>query len=501
MKRSSGVLMHISSLPGPFGIGTFGQSAYDFVDFLKESQQTYWQILPLTTTSYGDSPYQSFSAVAGNTHFIDFALLAHAGYLTSADYEGVRFDWDPSQVDYALIFEARRPILEKAVQNFLANPEALEKLAVFEDQQASWLADYALFMAIKEHFGYKALQEWEDKKAIQRDQETLDHYRQLLADQVNYYKVTQYFFFDQWLALKAYANDQGIEIIGDMPIYVATDSVEVWTQSDLFKLDADKKPLFVAGCPPDDFSATGQLWGNPIYDWAYHEKTGYAWWIYRIQESFKLYDFLRIDHFKGFSDYWEIQGDSETAIQGSWQAGPGLALFEAVKASLGDLPIIAEDLGYIDDKARKLLADTGYPGMKVLEFGYYDVTGQSIDIAHRCVQNGVAYIGTHDNEVVNGWYDNLTVEQQEFVDAYTNRKPIEPVNQAMIRLLFSTTSNLAVVTMQDLLNKGADSRMNMPSTVGGNWQWRMLPDDLSQDHKDFLLKMTKLYQRGNDQND
>ena len=301
--------------------------------------------------------------------------------------------------------------------------------------------------------------------------------------------------------MKTYANQHGVDIIGDMPIYVSTDSVEVWTMPELFKLDKNRNPLYVAGVPADGFSKDGQLWGNPIYDWPKHLETGFTWWIYRIKESFKLYDMLRIDHFKGFSDYWEIPGDAKVAKNGKWKPGPGIALFDAVQASLGDLPIIAEDLGNIDDKARKLLSNTGYPGMKVLEFGFYDVTGQSIDIAHRCVPNSVAYIGTHDNEVVNGWYDNLTVEQQEFVDDYTHRKPIEKVSRAMLRLLFSTVSDLAVASMQDILDQPAESRMNYPSTVGGNWQWRMKAEDLTEERKAYLLKITKLYQRGKLDND
>lgn len=500
-KRASGVLLHISSLPGKFGIGTFGKEAYEFIDFLKETQQSYWQILPLTSTSYGDSPYQSFSAIAGNINFIDFDLLCRDGLLIEADYDEVNFGDNPESVDYALLFEARRSILEKAVRHFLGRASNIDDLNQFEKKNQSWLPDFSEFMAIKEHFGYKALQEWDDELAIQRDPERLAYYRETLREAIEYYKVTQYFFFQQWQELKTYANTHDVEIIGDMPIYVATDSVEVWTMPHLFKLDEAKRPLFVAGCPPDNFSDDGQLWGNPIYDWAKHLETGFEWWVYRIQESFKLYDVLRIDHFKGFSDYWEIAGDADVAKDGEWKPGPGIALFDAVQANLGDLPIIAEDLGNIDDKARKLLSTTGYPGMKVLEFGFYDVTGQSIDAAHRCVPNSVAYIGTHDNEVVNGWYDNLSYEQQDYVDAYTHRKPIEKVSQAMLRLLFSTVSDLAVATMQDILDKSESSRMNYPSTIGGNWQWRMRAEDLTQDKKEYLLKLTKLYQRGKIEDD
>lgn len=494
-KRLSGILMSITSLPGQQGIGTFGQAAYDFVDFLKETKQTYWQILPLTTTSYGDSPYQSFSAIAGNTHLIDLDLLAEAGYLDRIAYANVNFGDNPEEVDYARIYEARRPILEQAVSGFLASHDGQTRLAAFEEAEQSWLQDFADFMAIKESFGNRALQEWDDLAIVARQPEALEAYRQKLADKITYFKVTQYFFFQQWHALKTYANEQGVQIIGDMPIYISADSVEVWTMPELFKLDSQRKPLFVAGVPADNFSADGQLWGNPIYDWEQHEKTGYNWWIYRIRESFKLYDLLRIDHFKGFSDYWQVDGKAEVARVGTWEPGPGYALFKAVKETLGDLPIIAEDLGNIDEKARKLLADCGYPGMKILEFGFYDVTGQSIDAPHSCIPNSIAYTGTHDNEVINGWYDNLTAEQQNYVNNYTHRSADETITQAMLRTLFATVSNVAIACMQDILDKGAESRINTPNTVGGNWQWRMLPEDLTPERKDFLRDLTELYAR------
>ncbi|MEX2804161.1 4-alpha-glucanotransferase [Streptococcus sp. H31] len=496
-KRASGVLMHISSLPGKFGIGTFGKEAYRFIDFLEETNQTYWQILPLTTTSYGDSPYQSFSAAAGNTHFIDFDLLEEAGFLEKADYQSVDFSQDPEKVDFARIFTARRPILEKAVAAFLAQKDAVLLLDIFE-KEAGWLQDFAEFMAIKEYFGNKALQEWEDKAAIRRDEAALADYRLKLKDAINYHKVTQYFFSQQWAALKTYANDKGIKIIGDMPIYVSADSVEVWTMPELFKVDSDKRPLCVAGCPADEFSADGQLWGNPIYAWDKHEETHFTWWVYRIREGFKLYDLLRIDHFKGFSDYWEIRGDYETANDGEWKPGPGRALFDAVKAKLGDdLPIIAENLGYIDERAKQLLEDTAFPGMKILEFGLLDTRGKSTDIPHHYTTNTIAYTGTHDNEVINGWYENLTSDQQHYTDVYTRRQPDEPITQAMLRLLYGSVSSIAISCMQDLLNKSADCRMNVPNTLGNNWQWRMLKDDLTDERKAFLTEITSIYNRKN----
>ena len=491
-KRSSGVLMHITSLPGQFGIGTFGKSAYEFVDFLEETKQTYWQILPLTTTSYGDSPYQSFSAVAGNLNLIDFSLLKEDGLLEESDYVKVNFGENPEKVDYALLFEARRPILEKAVANTSKNSEVLAEIEKFEAENSSWLADYAEYMAIKESFGYKSFIHWDED--IKKGEETArEKYRTELQDSIRYYTVTQYFFFKQWLALKEYANEKGIKIIGDMPIYVSADSVEMWTMPELFKVDANNEPLYVACCPADDFSPTGQLWGNPIYDWEKHKEQGFSWWIYRVQESFKIYDVLRIDHFKGFSDFWQIDKDAENAVNGTWEAGPGIELFQKIKEQLGDLPIVAENLGFIDAKAEKLLDDSGYPGMKILQFAF---PGEdNLDRPHHYTQNSVAYTGTHDNDVVNGWYEKLSESEKELVSEYLNRRDDETITEAMIRGIYSSVSDYAIVTMQDLLDKDATSRMNVPSTVGGNWEWRMLAEDLTEERKEFLRNITVRYSR------
>ena len=491
-KRSSGVLMHITSLPGQFGIGTFGKSAYEFIDFLEETKQTYWQILPLTTTSYGDSPYQSFSAVAGNLNLIDFSLLKEDGLLEESDYANVNFGENPEKVDYALLFEERRPILEKAVANTSKNSEVLAEIEKFEAENSSWLADYAEYMAIKESFGYKSFIHWDED--IKKGEETArEKYRTELQDSIRYYTVTQYFFFKQWLALKEYANEKGIKIIGDMPIYVSADSVEMWTMPELFKVDANNEPLYVAGCPADDFSPTGQLWGNPIYDWEKHKEQGFSWWIYRVQESFKIYDVLRIDHFKGFSDFWQIDKDAENAVNGTWEAGPGIELFQKIKEQLGDLPIVAENLGFIDAKAEKLLDDSGYPGMKILQFAF---PGEdNLDRPHHYTQNSVAYTGTHDNDVVNGWYEKLSESEKELVSEYLNRRDDETITEAMIRGIYSSVSDYAIVTMQDLLDKDGTSRMNVPSTVGGNWEWRMLAEDLTEERKEFLRNITVRYSR------
>ena len=491
-KRSSGVLMHITSLPGEFGIGTFGKSAYDFVDFLEETKQTYWQILPLTTTSYGDSPYQSFSAVAGNLNLIDFSLLKEEGLLEESDYSNVNFGENPEKIDYALLFEVRRPILEKAVANTAKYSNVLAEIEEFEKDNSSWLADYAEYMAIKESFGYQSFIHW-DEDIKKGEKAAREKYRTELQDSIRYYTVTQYFFFKQWLALKEYANGKGVKIIGDMPIYVSADSVEVWTMPELFKVDDNNEPLYVAGCPADDFSPTGQLWGNPIYDWEKHKEQGFSWWIYRVQESFKIYDVLRIDHFKGFSDFWQIDKDAENAVNGTWEAGPGIELFQKIKEQLGDLPIIAENLGFIDEKAEKLLDDSGYPGMKILQFAFPG--DDNLDRPHHYTQNSVAYTGTHDNDVVNGWYEKLSDSEQELVSEYLNRRNDETITEAMIRGIYSSVSDYAIVTMQDLLDKDATSRMNVPSTVGGNWEWRMLAEDLTEERKEFLKNITVRYSR------
>lgn len=497
-KRSSGILMHITSLPGEFGIGTFGKSAYEFVDFLEETDQTYWQILPLTTTSYGDSPYQSFSAVAGNLNLIDFELLSESGLLEKGDYEGVNFGDNKEKVDYELLFNARRPILEKAVENTKQNSSILEEIEKFEQENTSWLPDYAEYMAIKESFGYQSLNHW-DEDIKRGEQQARERYRAELKDSIRYYTVTQYFFFKQWLELKKYANEKGIKIIGDMPIYVSGDSVEMWTMPELFKIDENNESLYVAGCPADDFSPTGQLWGNPIYDWKKHKEQNYSWWVYRVQESFKIYDVLRIDHFKGFSDFWQIDRDAEDAVNGTWEEGPGIELFEKIKEQLGDLPIIAENLGFIDAKAEKLLDDSGYPGMKILQFAFPD--HDSLDLPHNYTANSVAYTGTHDNDVVNGWYEKLSEDEQKLVAEYLNQRNDETITQAMIRGIHSSVSDYSIVTMQDLLDKDASSRMNVPSTVGGNWEWRMLAEDLTEEKKEFLKDLTNRYAREREGND
>lgn len=495
-KRQSGVLMHISSLPGKYGIGSFGQSAYDFVDFLVRTKQRYWQILPLGTTSYGDSPYQSFSAFAGNTYFIDFDILIEEGLLDEADVKGADFGDDPRKVDYAKIFDARRPIMEKAVARFL-KADDLSDYESFVEQNAAWLEVFAEYMAIKEHFDNLAWTEWPDEAIRRRESASLASYREKLADKLTYHRVTQYLFFKQWLRLKAYANEHHIEIVGDMPIYVAADSADVWAQPHFFKTDAVGKPTCVAGCPPDEFSETGQLWGNPIYDWEAMDKDGYAWWIERLRESFKIYDIVRIDHFRGFESYWEVPAGSETSASGKWVKGPDYKLFAAVKEALGDLNIIAEDLGFMTDEVIELRERTGFPGMKILQFAF-NPDDESIDSPHLAPNNSVMYTGTHDNNTVLGWYkDEIDDATRQYMAQYTNRKEYETVPHAMLRTIFASVSFMAIATMQDLLELDSAARMNYPSTIGGNWTWRMTAEELNPIVEGELYSLTKTYRRMN----
>lgn len=495
-ERQSGVLMHISSLPGKYGIGSMGQAAYDFVDFLERTKQRYWQILPLGTTSYGDSPYQSFSAFAGNTHFIDFDFLIEKGWLTEKDVAGVDFGDKDTEVDYAKVFYGRRPVLEKAVKAIKAEGVP-EDYWSFAEENGFWLHTFAEYMAIKEHFDNKPWIDWEDQGARLRYHDTLEYYRQLLAEQMDYHRITQYLFFSQWHVLKAYANAKGVEFVGDMPIYIAADSADMWANPHFFKTDEEGKPSVVAGCPPDAFSEIGQLWGNPIYDWEAMKQDGFTWWVARLRESFKIYDMVRIDHFIGFASFWEIPAGEETAVNGYRVEAPGFELFETIKYHLGDLNIIAEDLGTVTDKVIQLRERTGFPGMKVLQFAF-DPEGDSIEMPHNHRNNVVAYTGTHDNDTILGWYESeLSDEGKEFLDKYSNRREDERVSHAMFRLLFGSPAFMAVVTMQDLLGLDGSARMNLPNTLGGNWTWRMTADQLTPAIEADLLDLTVTYRREN----
>ena len=498
MQRTSGVLMHITSLANQFGIGSFGQEAYRFVDFLEETGQTYWQILPLTTTSYGDSPYQSFSAFAGNTHLIDFEQLIQSSYLTSEDLKEITFYHRPDQVDYAMIFHQRRPILELAVQRFKASASEEEKtnLNHFIEAQQDWLIPFCEYMTVKECFDLKSWTEWAEPYRNYQSKE-VESLLEQEADKIYYHQVTQYWFYQQWLSLKTYANEHNIQIIGDMPIYVAMDSVEMWQDGQMFKTDEAGLPTALAGTPPDQFTSDGQFWGNPIYDWDFMAEDGYAWWIRRIEASFELYDVLRIDHFRGFESYWEVPAGAKTAAEGYWVKGPGMKLFDALNNALGTLPIIAEDLGFMTQEVIDMRHATGYPGMKILQFGF-NGQGDSTDLPHHYPAHSVAYVGTHDNETARGWWEDSTNQaQRDQVDAYLNRKPGQSASAVLNRGLAASVSNTVIYSMQDLLDLDNNARMNTPSTIGCNWKWRMVSDEVPMDVKEQLLELTETYFRMN----
>ena len=489
-KRSNGVLMHISSLPGNTGIGTLGKPAYDFVDFLKKSSQTYWQILPICPTSYGDSPYQSFSTFAGNPYFIDFELLVGQDFLQKKDYENISWGSDETQVDYGLLYEQRHKLFSIIQKNFEKNTPA--DFESFCKENAFWLDNYSLFMAIKDAHNGVSFLEWE-KEIINREEQSLKKWTEKCSDRINYYKILQYLFFAQWNNLKKYANDNGIKIIGDIPIYVAADSADVWSSPEQFMLDENHIPTEVAGCPPDGFSADGQLWGNPVYNWDYMTKDNYSWWKKRLEMSLKNYDVLRIDHFRGFDSYYCIPFGDTTAKNGVWKKGPGTALFEEIKKCYGELPIIAEDLGFLTDSVRQMLKDVGYPGMKVLQFAF-DSRENSDYLPHSYSKNSVVYTGTHDNDTVIGWTSSAPAEDYSNAKKYlrTNDKnfPTE-----MMLAAIESVSNTCILCMQDLIGLDGSARMNTPSTVGNNWKWRATQNQITENISEFLSYYTKLYNR------
>lgn len=493
MNRGSGIIMHIASLPGKYGIGTFGKEAYEFGDFLKKSGQKYWQILPLGQTSYGDSPYQSFSAFAGNPYFIDFDILEEDGLLKKDDYSKVNFGDNPESIDYSLIFVEKMKILRIAYENFKKNkPSDFDS---FEKEEAFWLNDYALYMTVKSDFNLNSWQTWDNDIKL-RKEAALKKYKKDSSDEIEYWKFLQYEFFKQWKNLKTYVNDLGIEIIGDIPIYVAEDSADVWSNPDAFLLDKKTlKPLKVAGCPPDMFSETGQLWGNPIYDWDYIDKTGYRWWIDRIKQSLKIYDVLRIDHFKGFESYWSIPAGDKTAEFGEWVKGPEMKIFDAIKNELGEVNIIAEDLGTLTEDTIKLRNNTGFPGMKILEFAF-DGSSNNPFLPHNYERNFIAYTGTHDNDTVRGWIETTGGEEEvENAKEYLNLNEEEGYNWGFIRGIWSSIADTSIAQMQDFLDLGNEARINFPSTLGGNWQWRAKEGVFTDKLAKKIYKMTKIYGR------
>jgi len=484
--------MHISALPEEYGMGTFGECAYKFADFLKSAGQSYWQILPLGHTGYGDSPYQAFSAYAGNPYFIDLVLLEKENLLKKIDFETIDFGINQEEVDYDKLFENRLKVLEIAYQN--GKEQLGQQIDVFKEKNKLWIQDYAMYMAIKYKTGFLSWQEW-DKDIKLRDKKVLEKYKKELKEEINYWIFVQYLFFKQWNALKTYVNNLGIKIIGDIPIYVSADSADTWANGKFFKLDADKNPTTVAGCPPDAFSDTGQLWGNPIYDWKYLEKTGYKWWINRIRESLKLYDIVRIDHFRGFEAYWEIPFGDATAERGKWVKGPAIKLFDAIKAELGEIAIIAEDLGYLTQEVIDFRNETGYPGMKILQFAF-STKEESTYLPHNYNKNCIVYTGTHDNDTTMGWVNTTGVKKEiNFAKRYLKLNKREGYHWGFIRGAWSSSANIAIAPMQDFLGLGNAARMNLPSTLGGNWKWRMKNEMLTKDLSKKIYRLTSLYKR------
>lgn len=491
--RTSGILLPVASLPSKYGIGAFSKEAYKFVDTLEKAGQSYWQILPLGPTGYGDSPYQSFSTFAGNPYFIDLEKLIKKGWITKDECKAYDFGDNTGYVDYEKIYNCRYEILRKAYERSqIADDADFQK---FCKENKEWLDDYALYTEIKAANDGKSWSEWEDEYRL-RDELALEKFAKENREGILFQKFMQYEFATQWGALKAYANEKGIEIIGDIPIYVAFDSADSWSHPELFQFDENGLPTGVAGCPPDAFSATGQLWGNPLYKWEYHKKTGYAWWMKRIRHCVELYDVIRIDHFRGFDEYYSIPYGNKTAVDGTWMPGPGMDLFRTIEEKLGKLNIIAEDLGFLTESVLQMLSDSGFPGMKVIQFAF-DPNGGSAYLPHNYPENSVVYTGTHDNDTTRGWYHSTDKATRDFAKEYMNAQRLDEDDLAwdFIRLAMSSKANLCVTPMQDLLNLDGKARINVPSTLGGNWTWRMEKGQFDEETVKRLKRMTWLYER------
>ncbi len=490
--RKGGILLPVSSIPSKYGIGTFSKQAYEFVDFLEKAGQKYWQILPLGPTGYGDSPYQSFSTFAGNPYYIDLEELIGKGWLTREECEACDFGADEGYVDYEKVYLSRFKVLKKAYERSEIGTDG--DFLKFREENAFWLGDYALYMAVKNSFDSVSWIEWDEDIRL-RKEGAMAACREKYAAEVEFYEFQQYLFASQWFALKAYANEKGIKIIGDIPIYVAFDSADTWANPELFQLDENCIPVGVAGCPPDSFSATGQLWGNPLYRWEYHKETGYEWWMRRIAYCYKLYDVVRIDHFRGFDEYYFIPYGDTTAEFGHWEKGPGYDIFKVMKEKLGKKAVIAEDLGFLTPSVLKLVKKTGYPGMKILQFAF-DSREESDYLPHNYTCNSVVYTGTHDNDTTMGWFDALNRKDKSFAKRYLNITSRKDVHWEFIRAALASVSDTAIIPMQDYLGLGAEARINIPSTLGNNWKWRMLDGQLTDELAEKIRTMTKLYGRG-----
>ena len=488
--RRSGILMHITSLPGPCGVGTMGKQALAFVDFLKEAGQSSWQILPLTPTGYGDSPYQSCSAFAGNHYLIDFELLAEEGLLTKEELNTPCWSSREDRADFGCLYQEKLPMLRKAYSRFQGGKE----FETFCLNHADWLSDFALYMALKDKFQGKPWYEWE-KVLKFRNHDAVWAARRELKQEIRFYQFVQFLFYRQWDALHTYAKKQGIEIIGDVPIYVPLDSVDVWRNPELFQLDEDLKPEMVAGVPPDGFTADGQLWGNPLYRWDKMEKSGFGWWIHRLKAAGNLYDVIRLDHFRGFESYWAVPYGDKNARGGKWVKGPDQAFIDAIQEKLPELSLIAEDLGFLTQEVLDLRDRSGYPGMKILEFAF-DSREPSDYLPHVYTRNSVCYTGTHDNMTMQQWFDTAPPDAVEYAGEYMNLSLKEGLVWGVIRTAMASVSDLCIVQMQDYLELGAEARMNFPGTLSSNnWTWRMESGALTPELSEKIRKMTALYDR------
>ena len=495
--RGSGVLLHITSLPSPYGIGDLGPWAYRFADILAQSRQKYWQVLPLNPTDQGsgNSPYSSPSAFAGNTLLISPELLADSGFLPKEEISEIP-PFRTGRCDFASVVPYKTALFQRAYDSFTKNKSEKPLFDQFCDENRDWLDDFALFIVMKNHHHGKPWVDWA-KGLRDRDPEELNRVKNDFHDQIEREKFLQYLFFKQWLSLKSYCNNQGIQFIGDIPIYVNYDSADVWTHPDLFNLDEEKRPSYVAGVPPDYFSPTGQLWGNPIFRWDVLRQTGYAWWLERIRHNLRLLDFLRIDHFRGFVAYWEVPATEKTAIQGQWVEAPANDFFAALLEKIPAHSLIAEDLGVITQEVVDVMNQFGFPGMRILQFAFDGDLATHPFLPHNYTSNCIAYTGTHDNNTVRGWFESeITAESRRKLFCYLGREPsCDDLPKELIRLLMMSIAKTVIIPMQDLLGLGEDARMNRPSTARGNWEWRLLPDQVTPVHQEMLLELTSIYRR------
>lgn len=488
--RAAGILMHISSLPSPYGIGALGSEAYEFVDFLTRAGQAYWQILPVCPPGSGNSPYQSFSSFAGYMNFIDLELLRADGYLLKNEYASINWGTEPTRTDYALLDANREQIMRLAASRM--NSSDIPDFEGFCDNNP-WLDEYSLYMALKREYNGKPWYKWPAPLKF-RSPSAVSEARERLANDIRFYKIIQYVFFSQWKKLRNYANEKGIRLIGDLPIYVSYDSADVWSEPDQFYLDSELNMIDVAGCPPDKFTAAGQLWGNPLYRWDRMKEDGYSWWCKRFRHAISMFDYTRIDHFRGFDSYYAISANAKDARSGEWREGPGLSFFSTVEKSIGAMPFIAEDLGYVTSSVKQLLADTGFPGMKILQFAFSG-NENSDHLPHNYQRNDVVYTGTHDNSTLSGWINSASAEELAYAERYLRLRRSEGFRLGMIKSVWASVCDTAIIQMQDLLGLDDSARMNIPSKVGGNWEWRALKKQLSNRLADEINNFMQLYGR------